>query len=87
MSSHNLADILTAREEEVVWHIAAGLSNREIAARLQLSENTIANYEFRIFEKLGISGRVEAVLYASSCMQEARNESPQPGAPPEKIQN
>ncbi len=56
--------ILTPREEQVVALVAEGLSNREIARQLNLSEHTIKKYMFRIFEKLGISTRVELVLYA-----------------------
>jgi DNA-binding NarL/FixJ family response regulator len=40
------------------------LGNRQIARELNLSEHTIKKYLFRIFEKLGISSRVELVLYA-----------------------
>jgi predicted transcriptional regulator len=40
------------------------MNNREIAAQLGLSEHTIKNYIFHIFNKLGISSRVELVLYA-----------------------
>jgi DNA-binding NarL/FixJ family response regulator len=56
--------ILTPREEQVVASVAEGLSNREIARELKLSEHTVKKYLFRIFEKLGISTRVELVLYA-----------------------
>jgi len=56
--------LLTPREEQVVALIADGLSNREVAKELNLSENTIKKYVFRIFDKLGISSRVELVLYA-----------------------
>lgn len=56
--------LLTPREEQVVALIADGLSNREVARELNLSENTIKKYVFRIFDKLGISSRVELVLYA-----------------------
>lgn len=56
--------ILTPREEQVVALVAEGLSNRAIARELNLSEHTIKKYLFRIFEKLGISSRVELVLYA-----------------------
>lgn len=56
--------LLTPREEQVVALIADGFSNREVARELNLSENTIKKYVFRIFDKLGISSRVELVLYA-----------------------
>jgi DNA-binding NarL/FixJ family response regulator len=58
------ARLLTPREEQVVALIAEGLSNRDAARELKLSEHTIKKYLFRIFEKLGISSRVELVLYA-----------------------
>jgi DNA-binding NarL/FixJ family response regulator len=58
--------VLTKREEEVVRLVAEGLQNREIAKELKLSEHTIKNYMFHIFEKLGVSSRVELVLYAVS---------------------
>lgn len=56
--------LLTSREEQVVALVADGLSNRHIAGELGLSEHTVKKYLFRIFEKLGISNRVELVLYA-----------------------
>ena len=56
--------LLTPREEQVVALVAEGLGNRQIARELNLSEHTIKKYLFRIFEKLGISSRVELVLYA-----------------------
>jgi len=56
--------LLTKREREVVACVADGLSNREIARQLSLSEHTVKNYLFRICDKVGTSGRVELVLYA-----------------------
>jgi two-component system nitrate/nitrite response regulator NarL len=56
--------ILSKREQDVVRCVAEGLSNREIASRLGLTEHTVKNYLFRIFDKLGVSSRVEVVLYA-----------------------
>jgi DNA-binding NarL/FixJ family response regulator len=56
--------LLSKRELDVVRCVAEGLTNREIAARLSLSEHTIKNYIFRIFDKLGISSRAELILYA-----------------------
>jgi DNA-binding NarL/FixJ family response regulator len=58
--------LLTPREEQVVALVADGLSNREVAQELSLSEHTIKKYLFRIFDKLGISSGVELVLYALS---------------------
>ena len=46
--------------------VADGLSNRQVASELGLSEHTVKKYLFRIFDKLGISSRVELVLYAFS---------------------
>jgi DNA-binding NarL/FixJ family response regulator len=56
--------ILTPREEQVVALVAEGLGNRQIARDLNLSEHTVKKYLFHIFEKLGVSSRVELVLYA-----------------------
>lgn len=58
--------LLTGREEQVVALVSDGLSNREVARELNLSEHTVKKYLFRIFDKLGISTRVELVLYAMS---------------------
>ncbi len=58
--------LLTPREEQVVALVADGMSNREVARELSLSEHTVKKYLFRIFDKLGISSRVELVLYALS---------------------
>jgi len=60
----NGENLLTPREEQVVALVAEGLGNRQIARELNLSEHTVKKYLFRIFEKLGISSRVELVLYA-----------------------
>jgi two-component system, NarL family, nitrate/nitrite response regulator NarL len=53
---------LTKRESAVVALAAEGLSNREIAGQLGLTEHTVKNYLFRVFDKLGVSNRVELVL-------------------------
>jgi DNA-binding NarL/FixJ family response regulator len=58
--------LLTRREEEVVHLVADGLKNREIAERLKVKEHSVRNYLYRIFEKLGVSNRVELILYAFS---------------------
>ncbi|MGO9126866.1 MAG: LuxR C-terminal-related transcriptional regulator [Terriglobales bacterium] len=58
--------LLSNRQQDIVRCITEGLTNREIAARLKLSEHTVKNYIFRIFDRLGVSTRVEMVLYAFS---------------------
>lgn len=58
--------LLTPREEQVVALVADGLTNRGVAGELGLSEHTIKKYLLRIFDKVGISSRVELVLYAMS---------------------
>jgi DNA-binding NarL/FixJ family response regulator len=62
----NGLNLLSRREEEVMRLVAEGLGNREIAEQLNLSEHTVKNYLFHVFDKLGISNRVELVLYAMS---------------------
>jgi len=63
VSAGNIS-VLTKREQDVVQGVADGLSNRKIAHRLNLTEHTVKNYLFRVFEKLDVSSRVEVVLYA-----------------------
>ncbi len=52
---------ITPRELEILGLIAAGLSNREIAARLFVSENTVKTHSSRVFDKLGAKRRTQAV--------------------------
>ncbi|MGO9085578.1 MAG: LuxR C-terminal-related transcriptional regulator [Candidatus Sulfotelmatobacter sp.] len=58
----NGMNLLTERELQVVRCLAEGLTNREIAERLKLSPHTIKNYLFRIFDKLGVSSRIELLF-------------------------
>jgi two-component system, NarL family, nitrate/nitrite response regulator NarL len=58
--------LLSERELQVVRCLAEGLSNREIADRLKLSQHTIKNYLFRVFDKLGVSNRVELLFMTLS---------------------
>jgi len=63
--------LLTKREQEIVPLVAQGLTNKEISLRLGVSEHTIKNHLFRIYDKLGISSRVELILYAVSDREES----------------
>ncbi len=55
---------LSAREAEVLKLIAEGLANKQISARLHLSEKTVKNHVSRIFSKLNISARTQAAVHA-----------------------
>jgi DNA-binding CsgD family transcriptional regulator len=55
---------ITPRELEMLEHVAAGLSNREIAARVFVSENTVKTHLSRLFDKLGAARRTQAVQRA-----------------------
>ena len=56
---------LNASQVEILGLIGEGFSNREIAARVHLSENTVKTHIQEIFRKLGVDSRVEAALKAS----------------------
>jgi DNA-binding NarL/FixJ family response regulator len=55
--------LLAQRENAVANLVAEGMTNREVARKLGVGEHTVSNYLFRIYEKLGISSRVELTLY------------------------
>jgi DNA-binding NarL/FixJ family response regulator len=73
-----LATPLGKREQEVAGLVAAGLSNRGVSEKLGLSEHTVKNYLFSIFEKLGISTRIELVLYV---LNRAKTPEPENSVP------
>jgi DNA-binding NarL/FixJ family response regulator len=66
---------MTKRETDVVKLAVEGLSNREIARELGLTEHTVKNYLFRVFDKLGVSNRVELVLSCLRQEESAREEA------------
>ena len=62
--ARRLATILTNRETEVMCLVAQGLTNRQIAEKLILSEGTVKIHVHNIYGKLGINNRVDLTLYA-----------------------
>ncbi|MGB0007797.1 MAG: LuxR C-terminal-related transcriptional regulator, partial [Candidatus Sulfotelmatobacter sp.] len=61
VNAHGLS-LLSKRELQVVRCLAEGLSNRQIAERLKLSQHTVKNHLFRVFDKLGVSSRIELLF-------------------------
>lgn len=55
---------VTPRERQLITCVSKGWSNKEIAARLHLSEGTIKGYMYRIFIKVGVKSRTELALHA-----------------------
>jgi DNA-binding NarL/FixJ family response regulator len=55
---------LTRRETQILGTIVAGLSNKEIAQKFTLSEDTVKHHLTNIFDKVGVSSRLELALYA-----------------------
>ncbi len=60
-----LAEELTAREQEVLQHLSQGLSNKEIAAKMHISDHTVKFHVNAILTKLGVTSRTEAVVSAA----------------------
>jgi DNA-binding NarL/FixJ family response regulator len=57
--------LLSPREEEISRLVAEGMSNREVSRVLRISESTVKNSLFHVFDKLGISNRVELARYVN----------------------
>ena len=55
-------DPLTTRERQIVWVMAEGLTNKEIARRLRLAEGTVKVHLHRIYRKLGIANRTALAI-------------------------
>ena len=67
--------LLSRREEQVANMVVDGLTNQEIAVKLGVSAHTVKNHLFRIYEKLGISSRMELNLYATGNRERSRGSS------------
>jgi len=63
-TGETLLEPLSDREQDVLHGIGQGLTNREIAQSLNLSEGTVKNYVTTIFQKLNVQDRTQAALYA-----------------------
>lgn len=55
---------LTPRERQIVRAVARGLGNREIARELGISEQTVKNQLSVMYQKVGVKGRVQLVMFA-----------------------
>jgi len=62
--SHSEKPLLSDREMEIVQLVAQGFQNKELGKKLFISENTVKNHVRNIFDKLGVSDRLELMLYA-----------------------
>jgi DNA-binding NarL/FixJ family response regulator len=63
-ATDQLTEVLTPREIEIIKMVAQGLRNRVLAERLSISEGTVKVHLHNIYEKLGVDGRLELVLFA-----------------------
>jgi len=61
LGEESLSELLTAREKEVLQHMAEGLANKQIALALGISEHTVKFHLSALYAKLGAAGRTEAV--------------------------
>jgi DNA-binding NarL/FixJ family response regulator len=65
-AAREVSKVLTPREIEIVRMITQGLRNKAIAERLSISEGTVKIHLHNIYEKLGVDGRLELMLYAQN---------------------
>jgi len=65
-------EVLTPREREILLCIADGCSNAEIGRQLFISEKTVRNHITKVFEKLGVQSRAQAIVLAKDKGLQAR---------------
>jgi two-component system, NarL family, response regulator DevR len=73
---------LSSQERILLGHLAAGLTNREIAAEMHLADNTVKNYVSRLLAKVGATRRSGAAAFAAS-VETRRQRAGVPEAPPQ----
>jgi DNA-binding NarL/FixJ family response regulator len=64
---------LAHREKEIISHICQGYKNKEIAQKLQISEQTVKSHCNRIYKKLGVTDRLQLALYSHKIMPDENN--------------
>lgn len=74
------ANLLTERENELAHWVAEGLTNADISRQLNLTEHTVRNYLFRVFNKLGVSNRLELALYVIRQREASYSHVPPPSS-------
>jgi len=72
---------LTSREIEILEHVARGLTNKEVARTLQLSDKTVKHYMTNIMQKLNVRNRVEAVLLSQLIVRAVESSESHPKKP------
>ena len=77
--------LLSPREEEISRLVAVGMSNREVSRVLKISESTVKNSLFHVFEKLGISNRVELARYVNGTSEGEGTRNPMTQRVPEML--
>ena len=63
VAERSAAALLSAREKEVVANLCAGLTNRQIGTRLEVSESTVVSHLTHIFKKVGVSNRLQLLRF------------------------
>jgi DNA-binding NarL/FixJ family response regulator len=71
--------MLSAREDQVAKAVAAGLSNKEVASRLNISERTVKAHLGAVFEKLEVRDRLQLVLFLSAGARTSRKAGAEDG--------
>ncbi|MFW5777252.1 MAG: response regulator transcription factor [Spirochaetota bacterium] len=64
-SSQRVAELLTRRERQILALISTGSSNDEIAARLNISTNTVRTHVYNLYRKINVPNRMQAVLWGA----------------------